>query len=355
MYFGIAGTVTMCCYNQKEKLGFYSPGDKLSDIWHSRAAKNLRSQFSNSTMSAGCERCAHELQGGNYEGLLALKYDASATPVKLQPFSGRGLWELITGPKKDMKATEPDYPEVMEFEIANTCNLECIMCNEACSSAIRSRKGLPPVLGKFDIGFVEQLREFIPHLKTAHFFGGEPFLIDLYYDIWDLIIELKPTVVSHITSNGTILNSRVREILESHPVNLCLSIDAITKEVYEKIRVNAKYDRMVSNLDYFISIKDKLDHLSITACAMPTNRLDLPLLVEFCNQNDIGVFFNTVFEPFNHSMSSLTVDELKATLDYYENFSFKSSQRPKNEERFKGLVKQTRYWYEQKLQRVKST
>ena len=345
MYFGIANTVTMCCYNQSEKLGLYKPGVKLLDIWHSDKAKKLRRQFSTNTMAEGCVRCAHQIKGGNYEGLLSLKYDSNITPIpydtnpriwqKLKELTGRNIYE-------------PDFPEVLEFEIANTCNLECVMCNEACSSSISIRNGKLPVLGQYDDDFIVQLRDFIPHLRSAHFFGGEPFLIESYYKIWEMIIEINPKVVSHISSNGTILNARARKILESHSVNLSLSLDAITQSVYEKIRINANYERVMDNIDYLVSIKDRMDHLSITACAMPVNSYDLPNLVEFCNQKKIGVFFNTVFDPKEHSMLSMSAEELKKLYEYYESISFAADAPAKNVERFKGLVLQTRYWYQKK-------
>lgn len=351
MYFGIAGTVTMCCYNQKEKLGWYAPGDKLLDIWHSDKAKALRRQFSQNSVAKGCDRCAQEIHSGNYEGLLSLKYDSDLTPIPNEyRATWKELWRRIKGEKKGPLTYEPDFPEILEFEIANSCNLECVMCNEACSSSIRARNGKPPIPSKYDDAFIDQIRDFIPHLKSAHFFGGEPFLIDMYYRIWEMIIEINPKVVSHISSNGTILNARARKIIEGHPVNLSLSLDAITKSVYEKIRINANYERVMDNIDYLVSVKDKMDHLSITACAMPANSYDLPNLVEFCNKKKIGVFFNTVFEPKEYSMLSMSAGELKALYEYYETVQFDANAPAKNIERFKGLIHQTKYWYQQKVQ-----
>ena len=47
-------------------------------------------------------------------------------------------------------------------------------------------------------------------------------------------------------------------------MNLSISMDAFTKEVYEKIRINGDYEALRKNIDYFLSIKEDLDDLSIT-------------------------------------------------------------------------------------------
>ena len=46
----------------------------------------------------------------------------------------------------------------------------------------------------YDAAFVKQLEEFIPHLEEVKFYGGEPFLIEIYYEIWEKIMELNPKV-----------------------------------------------------------------------------------------------------------------------------------------------------------------
>ena len=64
------------------------------------------------------------------------------------------------------------------------------MCGGKWSSAIRkNREGLPPLKNHYDKDFVKQIREFLPFLREARFIGGEPFLINLYYDIWEAITE----------------------------------------------------------------------------------------------------------------------------------------------------------------------
>jgi MoaA/NifB/PqqE/SkfB family radical SAM enzyme len=75
-------------------------------------------------------------------------------------------------------------PKVMEFELSNECNLECVMCNGSFSSSIRkNREKLPPIISPYNDDFVNELDAFIPHLTDAKFLGGEPFMIEIYLKI----------------------------------------------------------------------------------------------------------------------------------------------------------------------------
>ena len=336
LYFGIQGSISMCCYNQKDLLGYYGQGQSILDLWRGEKAQSIRREFSNRQMAKGCSRCAQLIKQNNVEGLLAKKYDSANSPV---PSSWIPKWYA----KGNLK---PDYPEVLEFETGNRCNLACVMCNEACSSTIRSNMGLPPMKEAYNDSFIQEIKTLLPHIKSAHFFGGEPFLIRHYLEIWEAIISINPRIVSHVSTNGTILNGRVRSIITGHPMNLSISMDAFTKKVYEKIRINGDYEALRKNIDYFLSIKEELDDLSITACVMPINAMDIIHLVSFCQEHRINVFFNTVFEPREHSLRSMKKDDLAKVLHHYEDYQkvleHEDAGLSINKRRFNGLIEQIR-------------
>jgi len=154
------------------------------------------------------------------------------------------------------RKSEPEvYPIRLEFELSNKCNLECAMCSGVFSSSIRAnREGKPPLPQMYDSNFVEQLKPFIPHLKQAKFLGGEPFLIDIYYDIWELFIKSNPSCEIIITTNGTVFTNKVQRVLENLNCQIIVSLDSVTKDTYEGIRVNAVMERTLDHLDKFMSL-----------------------------------------------------------------------------------------------------
>lgn len=330
MYFGISGMVTACCYNHSQPLGWYEAGKPLAGIWRSAQAEALRAQFDEAHMANGCGRCAKQLEAGNYEGMLTTYFDGQCSAAVL---SGE-------------RPAVPGYPEMLELELANTCNLECPMCTEVLSSAIAARKGISAAPSVYGDDFAEQLREFLPHLRTIHFLGGEPFLIKPYYPIWDLIAEVNPKIICQITSNATVLNKRVEEVLRKVPVELNLSIDAITPAVYEAVRVNARFESVMKNLEWFLDNRWRMRFFSMSACVMPMNRFDIPNLLEFCNRRRVELFFNTVFDPREHSMLSLSEGELVSLAGFYRDFQFQADFLPVNRERFDGLIAMVDGWLE---------
>lgn len=230
LFFGYDGKIGVCCYNRLNILGTY-PETGIIDAWNGDILKELRSKIKRYDFSGGCYCCQVQLVEKAYNTILARNYDYFVPDIR--------------------------YPKSMEFELSNRCNLECIMCNEENSSAIAIKKtGQQPKLLPYDDNFIEQLRPFIPYLRSTKFMGGEPLLIPIYYKIWELIIEINPSCEIVIQTNGTVLNDKIKDLLEKGNFSISISIDSIVKETYESIRVNADYNKVMSNLEYFIDLEN---------------------------------------------------------------------------------------------------
>ncbi|MDZ4846261.1 MAG: radical SAM protein [Chitinophagales bacterium] len=285
LYFGHHGRISSCCYNRHYVLGTY-PEHSIREIWFGKRAEKLRNYLEHYNFSLGCGDCKQVLVAGNYDGLKSTMYDQHRLNKNL-------------------------YPSVFEFELNNACNLECVMCSGDFSSLIRkNREKRNELLTPYDDDFIRQLDEFIPHLVEVKFYGGEPFLIELYYDIWKKIIAVNPSVRISVQTNGTILNNRVKEILSKTNFHINLSLDSIQKENYEAIRVNAKFDRVMEHLQYFHSYcKDKDTFFGISACMMTTNWQEAPDFIRLCNSLQVPVYFHPITNPAKYSLKQL--DELK--------------------------------------------
>ena len=161
IYFSWEGKAIACCFNQDFILGRY-PEQSIREIWESQKANELREALENYDLSKGCNVCLSDVQEKRFEASNALRFDGFESKL---------------------------FPVMMEFQLSNTCNLQCVMCNGHLSSSIRKhRDKLPPLPQVYDANFVAQLKEFIPHLEHTTFSGGEPFLINIYFDIWDKMI-----------------------------------------------------------------------------------------------------------------------------------------------------------------------
>jgi len=331
------GNVTACCFNRTDVLGRY-PEQTISEIWNGVATQKLRKNIAQKNLGGGCKLCGILLESGNYQGTKAVHYDEYAVPQgkleKLRSFVG--LNDRST------------MPRVFEFEISNTCNLECEMCNGYFSSTIRkNRERLPPMENPYGDDFVDQVAEFMPYLTDLKFLGGEPFLIEIYYKIWERVAVVNPNIRIHITTNGTVFNNRVKEMMTKLNVGLVVSIDSIDPEEFASVRTGAKLSRVLENLEKLHALtKKKNTYLTIAACAMSTNWKGIPNLIEFSNSKGIPVHFNVVWNPGHLSMRYMSYDELQQIADYFSETSFPDQTRAQkmNIKAFSELNSTVKHW-----------
>lgn len=310
------GNVRACCYNSLHILGKW-PEQSIQQIWEGAKANELRQYIRNNDFGGGCDICGKMLEAGNYQGVRARYYDEFAVTPLSSPI------EFIKS-KIEKKVV---YPKVMEFELSNQCNLECVMCNGYFSSSIRkNREKLPAIHSPYTKEFVDQLEPFIPHLTDAKFLGGEPFMIDIYLDIWERMLKRNPNIRIHITTNGTFLNNRIKELLEGLRAGIILSVDSITKDTYQKIRVNGNYEKVMENMEYFVAYtRRKKTFISMAACPIIYNWKELPQMLDFCIEKNIALYFNAVFYPVELSLREQPIALLKEIIPYLEGFCKKEN------------------------------
>ncbi len=295
--FSWRGKVYACTYNRNILVGEY-PQNSIRDIWFGEPMKKLRGYIEHNDLNYGCQHCKYFVEKKKFTGLKPQGFDKYADYKK------------------------HTYPRVMEFETDIKCNLECIMCNGNTSSSIRhNRDKLPPIPTPYDDAFIEQMKEFIPHLKEAKFFGGEPFLIHSYFQIWDEMMRLNPYINIFVITNGTVITEKVKDLLSKGNFELAVSIDSIRKERYEYIRKNASFETVMQNLDYFNSyVKSKGKTMSLSFTTQRENWDELHEVIEFCNKKGI-VFFNSFLTaPFELSLIFLPSEKLREIHDYLSKF-----------------------------------
>jgi molybdenum cofactor biosynthesis enzyme MoaA len=329
MYFGRDGIVSACCYSRMNQIGRY-PEQTVDEIWSGARANAMRVAMRDQELPGGCDLCADQLYARNFAGFLARQYDGNAQA------SGFG------------EVGEQRYPTRIDFELSNKCNLECAMCSGFFSSSIRAnRENLPPLPQQYDRAFVDQIAPYLEHLSDAKFLGGEPFLIDVYYDIWELLIDRNPNCRVSITTNGTVFTEKVKRILEKLNCEIILSLDSVVKPTYEAIRKNATYERTMENFDAICAINQRKGvNLSITVCPMGMNALEMPGLVEFANERGVRVHFNTVVFPEAHSIKALPLERQREILELYRSslIEGKDDIERDNWAALKGFSRQIEFW-----------
>jgi hypothetical protein len=137
-------------------------------------------------------------------------------------------------------------PNVSEIEINDSCNLDCVMCKTSLS---RRAKGL------MDLSLFEQVvarlaenEMFTTSLHTI----GDPLAnrnLGKYFEI----LRRYGMTVKNLSSNCLLVERHLDTIFEYRDIitKFRPSIDAASKEVYERIRVGGKWEDLHRNLHLF--------------------------------------------------------------------------------------------------------
>ncbi len=326
LYFTVKGEVGCCWLTIGEEFSDHWSKDRsVHEIWFNGLMKNVREAVAARNLHTYCHVCEHNIQSGRRP--LAQAYD---NPIPLGP-----------------------YPSMMEIELSNLCNLECVMCNGDLSSSIRKhRDQLPPLPTVYDEQFVEQLVEFIPHLHELRFNGGEPFLHKLVYQILDKVLLHHPALRVTMATNGTVASSKVLRYLRDVNMYVNLSLDSLTKEIYEKIRINATFEKVLDHLHQFREIIQSQGRtICIMVNPMRMNWHEMPEFVRFCNRYQLYLWFNTIQKPVELALWNLPRPELVNIYDYLRGQQFETDPHSPfecgNEHNYREFVEvQVRSWIE---------
>ena len=322
MYFSPEGNVYACCFNQKQNFGNIQK-KSLKEIWKSENSEKLRSHIKNFELISGCDECKYALLKEQYQSAQISCYDK---------YSGH-----------------PEYPTYMEFQISKECNLECTMCTGDFSSSIASkREKRKPWESPFRDEYLSQLEEFIPYLKYTLFSGGEPFISPVYYNIWEMIHSINPECVIMVQTNGTILNDKVKKVIEGGVFNIGISLDSLNEDTYKSIRVNASLSETLKNISFFKDYCNKNNYpISITFCPMQQNWKEIPDIIKYCNKNDMGIFFSTVWFPGKNALWVLDSQKIKEIVSTLTNQKFKVEKHlhEVNVKTYHNLIKTLDNWY----------
>jgi wyosine [tRNA(Phe)-imidazoG37] synthetase (radical SAM superfamily) len=148
-----------------------------------------------------------------------------------------------------------DYPPCLQVEISSICNFRCVMCYQADKSFSNKSNGYMSMM-TFE-NFKKVIDEAENNVEAITFASrGEPTLNRHFSEMIsysnDKFLALK------LNTNASMLNEKlIHNILSTNFQSIVFSIDAADKETYEKIRVNGKFEKIISNLELFTKIRKK--------------------------------------------------------------------------------------------------
>jgi radical SAM protein with 4Fe4S-binding SPASM domain len=204
--------------------------------------------------------------------------------IKNDPMKLKAYNEALA--KKEQQRHSPitrAMPTSMVMNMDTQCNLRCIMCIRQ-----RAPEGtLNSLSYDFEI-FRRVAEEVFPYLRWVRLTtAGEPLMAQSFSE--QLKIAKKYSVKVDLVTNATLLDDDlINEILA---VINCLnvSIDGVTKETYESIRIGAKFEQVIENIKKFNSFRrkipqDKRPRLRLLYVLMRRNIEELPQFMKLAKE-----------------------------------------------------------------------
>ena len=243
------GNLTKCCFSREMVLGNIFC-DSVDEVWNSAYEKIFRLSLLNRTCTF-CYRCD-----------VGCPYLANREPEKEVEFQ-----------YKDYKT---QYPNTLQLEMDSSCNLRCITCRD---SLVMTEDGY------FDIYSERIIREYLSKCSRLFLMGTGEIFVSKYAQ--KVIMSKECIRNGHITvlSNGLLFNEYNWEKFLSNyeKVDVAISIDAATKETYDKIRRNGNWELLNKNLAFIAKLKreGKIGFYQLNFVAQKMNVGELEKFVEF--------------------------------------------------------------------------
>jgi MoaA/NifB/PqqE/SkfB family radical SAM enzyme len=140
------------------------------------------------------------------------------------------------------------YPTYLEVEVSTRCNLRCIMCEHTYWKERPS-----------DMSF-ESFKKIIDQFPRIHWIGltgiGTALLNKDYLKMLRYVKEQRNAYVEIYESCNLVDECVAKEFIDVGLDRIIVSLDAATKETYEKIRVGADFERVVRNIKGLVRMRE---------------------------------------------------------------------------------------------------
>lgn len=166
------------------------------------------------------------------------------------------------------------------YEITSTCNLKCTHCSE-----LLEEQPVKQIDANKLIEFQKKIAKI--GVNNCVVTGGEPSIHSEFYYI---IEELAKIGQVSITSNGILIDKeKISKLMHKYPnIYLQLSMDGVSKEVYESIRGKNTFNKLISLIKHLKSMGLQ-KQVGISMTIMQKNMHEVKQMIKFAEENELAV------------------------------------------------------------------
>jgi MoaA/NifB/PqqE/SkfB family radical SAM enzyme len=293
------GNIEICCVIQSELSeynnikNFSIKNTSINDWWGSDYLKYVRKNFLENKRLKECALCwknedaslSSHRTNSNYEYKAVFKHNYEK---HLKMLGKNNL----------------PFPEDLELQITNLCNLKCQMCSGASSSKLLVEnnalefESLSQKDYKLNESDYKKINELIKHdLSLINLRGGEPLFNKKVINLLLKLIENKKAnnIKLHITTNGTICNKKILNILKNFKnVRLMFSIEG-TEKCNDYMRFPSQWRTIKDNISRFKELNNV--YIYINSVVQNLNILYINHLIDYCHENNFFLHLSKLNGP----------------------------------------------------------
>lgn len=157
------------------------------------------------------------------------------------------------------KMKVPEFPLCLDIETTNICNLQCTMC----SRTIQIEDGTYSDIGTMPMDVYKKMidegsKYKLPSIKLNYL--GEP-LADKYIIERIRYAKEKGVIDVMFNTNASLLDEETaHQLLDAGLDSIYFSVDGISAETFNKIRIGTNYETVLKNIKNFMKIKNDGDY-----------------------------------------------------------------------------------------------
>lgn len=209
----------------------------------------------------------------------------------------------------------PDFPYVVDIELTNHCNMNCIFCGQ---QTMKRSKGYMN-RDTFE-NIIDECSKYNTGIRFIRW--GEPLLhnemIDYSWNITDGGLLL------HITTNGLLLDKYIGDMLNFGLHSITISLQGATEKEYCLMRNNNFYSKIVDNIKRLHEMAKIYKHpyIQISSTMTNDNSEDIDEFVKFWLQ------YSDLVSIGKTDLSRININDIKSKIIKDKMMKLKKSESP---------------------------